>query len=53
MSSGLHWKKAVKIMYKEECNNIFVFVGLPRINQEEVETLNGVLKVVLLARSCS
>ena len=44
-------KKTVKIRYgEEECNNIFVLVGSPRIDQEEVEVLKGILRLVLVAQ---
>ena len=38
-SLGLQWKKVVKLMH----NNIFAFVELLRINQEEVK---GILRLV-------
>ena len=41
----------MKIRYKEECNNIFALVGSPRIDQEEVEAVNGILRLV--AKNCS
>ena len=41
-------KKAVKIRYgEEECNNFFVLVGSPRIDQEEVEVMKGISWLVL------
>ena len=46
--AGLGWKKAVKIKCKEECNNILALVGLPKIDQEEVE---AILKLVVLAKN--
>ena len=42
MSSGPRLKKAAKISYKEECNNIIASVGSPGIDQEEVEALKGI-----------
>ena len=33
----LQQKKAVKIRYEEECNNIFALVASPRIDQEKVK----------------
>ena len=31
----------------EECNDIFAFLGLPRIGQREVKSLKGILRLVL------
>ena len=40
----------MKIRYKEECNNIAVLVGSSRIDQQEVEALKGILRLVLVAQ---
>ena len=34
--------RTVKIRYKEECQKIVEFVGLTRINQNEVEALKSI-----------
>ena len=39
----------MKIKYREECNNILALVG-PRINQEEIEALKGILRLVFVAQ---
>ena len=38
----------VKISYEEECNNLFAMVGSPRIDEEEVEALKGILRWLVL-----
>ena len=41
----------MKIRYEEECNNIFALVvGSPRTDQEEVEALKGIMRLVLVAQ---
>ena len=40
-------KKSVKTRYEEECSNIFAFIGLPRIDQDEIEALKGITAVFL------
>ena len=48
---GPHWKKAAKIRYnEEEYNNSFALVGSLRTDQEEVEALKGVLRLILVAQ---
>ena len=46
-------EESLEIRYEEECNNIYALVGSPRINQEEVEALKGIFKLVLVSFSCS
>ena len=36
--------------YKEECNDISELVGSPKIDQQKVEALKGILKLVLVAQ---
>ena len=47
---ALQRKKVVKMRFKEEYNNIFELVGLPKIDQQKVEALKGILKLVLVAQ---
>ena len=45
---GPYRKKAVKITHdEEECNNSFALVGSHILDQEEVEALKGILRLVL------
>ena len=39
----------MKTRYKEECNEVYALVELPKINQEEVEALKAILWLVLVA----
>ena len=40
-------RKAVKIRYEEECNNIFASIRSPRIDKDEIEGLKGITAVFL------
>ena len=40
----------MNIRYEEECNNNFALIGSPRTNQEEVEALKGIPRLVLVAQ---
>ena len=40
----------MKIRYEEECNNIFALVESPRIDQEELDALKGIMRLVLVAQ---
>ena len=48
MISYLQGKKAVKIRYEEECNNIFALIKSPR--SRGLEALKGILRLVLVAQ---
>ena len=47
--SGSRGKKAVKIRHKKTATT-FLLVGSPIIDQEEVEPLYGILRLVLIAQ---